>query len=109
MSIIPEVIQHIQDNKNTYEQNGDQLVCERVVLKLLLEEDGCLNEDERLEQTASIMDTFWNEWNDFQHCNGVFVEKHTWVTTQSTQSYTSHMKYSLPYTKAWGKVICWTP
>lgn len=27
-------------------------------MKLLLEEDGCLNEDERLEQTVSIIDMF---------------------------------------------------
>jgi hypothetical protein len=55
-----------------------------------------------------IIDTFWNEFKEFQNCTHWYHEPSRWGTHDATKenSYLWHEKYSIPNTPVLGFVVC---
>jgi hypothetical protein len=81
---------------------------EEVVKRLHL--PPCQNKSVDLSKTslAEIIDTFWNEFKEFQCYTEPFHHPSWWATPDVSygRSHIWHEKYSLPYTQVLGYVAC---
>ena len=66
--------------------------------------------DDRDKELAELIHTFWEELDDFQNEAQYFNKPHIWHTAadEKTVSHVWHKHYSLPYTKVFGRIACYT-
>lgn len=68
----------------------------------------CPNEDAIGMDESELIDTFWNEYKQFNQKSGAFGYANRWNSpdVRAGNSHTWHEKYSLPHTKVLGHVAC---
>ena len=89
-------------------QTDERLAMERVIEKL--HHPPCPNKSKELrgKTITQIIDLFWDEFRTFTERLAPFNRPSRFLTDDANQgrSYTSHQKYSLPYTEVLGFVAC---
>ena len=101
----PTIMEHAKDPDNLDPE--DRQAVERLLDKLMLPLD-IVDDNERLQKSAEILDTFYKELGDFQNKRGFFNNDKIWFIAAKPDTYSAewHRNYSLPFTKILGKFAC---
>ena len=104
-SVHPKIQENALDLDNSDPE--DCLACERLLKKLLVPVD-IVNSDDQERAKAVVIDTFLMDLRQFQNKEGHFQSCHIWIIAEdeNTLAHEWHQKYSLPFTKVFGKFAC---
>jgi hypothetical protein len=104
LSPCPQIRAHVKENLGL----EHKLAAERMLLKLFLPDD--LTPEAKAQQTAVMIDEFWNEYEWFDNRLGPFGEgrHHIWVSADITDNRSCfwHKKFSYLETKQLGRLAC---
>ena len=106
-SVQPKIREHSRnaDNCDPEDREAVERIIEKTILPMFHE-----RKEEREKELAELIHTFWEELDDFHNQEKFFNKPHIWHTAadEKTLSHVWHKHYSLPYTKVFGRVACYT-
>jgi hypothetical protein len=105
LALDQRIREHVKSNLDFSHKQA----CERMLLKLFLPDN--LNREEEALETTTMIDEFWDEYDQFDNRHGpAFGESRyfIWASLDISQyqSYKWHKKYSLIQTKQLGRLAC---